>query len=79
MDVQERTIEVKRLMNEALRHPMCLRFEDQKYHYFVRCPDGFQIDAIRVDKTMGKAKALQILIDKMEEYWIRSCVTYKEN
>ena len=53
-------------------HPMCAKFEDVGGAYMVAYPAGdFLVDGVRVHYvSMGKRKALEILLDKMERHWV---------
>ena len=51
-------------------HPMCAKFEDVGGAYTA---GDFLVDGVRVHYvSMGKRKALEILLDKMERHWVES-------
>ncbi len=71
--VQERTNEVSRLMALVKDHCMCRRFVDEGSSYLVIYPEGdFAVHGTRVSHGMGKANALQKLLEKMEMHWRES-------
>ena len=55
-------------------HPMCAKFEETGGAFMVTYPAGdFPVDGVRVHyMSMGKRKALEILLDKMERHWVES-------
>lgn len=69
MTIQERTKAVADAKTRVLEHCMCAAFEEKAGHFFVQYPPGFRIDGCRVSKTMGQAKSLAVLLDKMELHW----------
>lgn len=70
MTVQDNVTAVKLAIAEVKNHCMCAKFEDEGRHYLVIFPPGdWPVDGVRVSHGMGKAKALQLLIDRMEQFW----------
>lgn len=67
--VQENISEVKELEKQVNEHCMCLRFSQDKEHYLVLFPVGYQLGGVRVSKGMGKIKALKTVLEKMEAAW----------
>lgn len=60
---------VEDLTRQVKGHAMCLQFTEDRAVYLVRFPEGYRIDGVRVSKGLGKIKALEILLEKMELYW----------
>lgn len=50
-------------------HPMCEQLQVTPSHYVVTFVRGYEINGLRVSKGMGKIKATQLLIEKMEKYY----------
>lgn len=59
---------------KVINHPMCAKFEETDGAYMVTYPNGdFLVDGVRVHYvSMGKRKALEILLDKIERHWAES-------
>lgn len=73
MSVGERVAQVTEAHAAVLAHPMCLRLEDAGGHYLVVFPVGdFPVHGVRVSKGMGKAKALNTMLDRIERIWLES-------
>lgn len=73
MTVQDNIAEVKFVLEAVKSHCMCAKFQEDKTHYLVIFPPSdWPVDGIRVAKDMGKAKALQMMLDKMEKFWLES-------
>jgi hypothetical protein len=68
-NVQINRASVAEALTKVKNHCMCLRLEETEEHYFALYPDGYRLDGCRVSKKMGKARALNILHDKMEQHW----------
>lgn len=67
--IEERKATIGNLLEEVKTHPMCARFSEDKWVYVVFFPPGFSLDGMRGTKKDGKAKILQVMIDKMERIW----------
>lgn len=75
MSVQDNIAEVKFALEAVKNHCMCAKFQEDKTHYLVIFPPGdWPVDGIRVANGMGKVKALQVMIDKMEKFWLESFI-----
>lgn len=72
--IAERTNEVAKLMAKVKDHCMCARFVDEGSSYLVIYPEGdFAVGGQRVRHDVGgKAKALEIMLSKMETHWTES-------
>lgn len=57
------------LIEEVKNHCMCFRFFDRPTAYEVQFPAGYQVDGVRVSKGLGKIRALEKALEKMELYW----------
>jgi hypothetical protein len=72
---RENEAEVKRLIAAVKDHCMCMKFEDEgdKGKYRVLYPYGYNYPGgVQVSQAMGKAKALAIILEKMELHWQES-------
>ena len=67
--IQDNINKLQDLLNQVKNHCMCLQFEETTEKYMVLLPEGYAVGAVRVDKELGKIKALKIIIEKLEEYW----------
>jgi len=72
--IQERTDRVLNLIQSVKEHCMCLNFVDDGGYFMVVYPDGdFQVHGTRIDyRDLGKAKALSMLLEKIEMHWKES-------
>jgi hypothetical protein len=70
--VQERTEKVNDLKEQVTNHCMCLEFEEDSYYYIVFFPEGYFPNGVRCSKEIGKAIALQKILDNMEKVWKES-------
>ena len=76
-NVQLNILEVEELLEKVRNHCMCLKFTETESHYMVIFPDGeFFANGVRVSKTLGKIKALKIMLEKMEYFWVSSFPGY---
>lgn len=65
-------------LKEVKDHPMCAKLHEDERHYTIVFPCGdFPVEGIRIHKAMGKIKAMETLIDKMEYFWKSSFPGYK--
>ncbi len=62
-------------INAVKKHCLCLNFEESKNHFLVTYPAGFEFDGVRIDKNMGKIKALVLLRQTMEKHWLTSFIS----
>jgi hypothetical protein len=69
MSVQENVIKYKETLNAVKSHHMCLKFTEDKTHFLIYFPAGFQLDGVRVSKGLGKTVALEKALEKMELCW----------
>ena len=69
MAVLENISQLNGVLEQVKTHCMCLYFHDNPSDYTVQFPAGYQVDGCRVSKGMGKIKALETMIDKMNLYW----------
>jgi hypothetical protein len=75
--VQDNIAALESALEEVKNHCMCLYFREDENKYFVQFPEGdFEVGGIQVSKAMGKVKALEIMLEKMEYYWISSFPSY---
>lgn len=75
--VQSNIQELEDALDKVKNHCMCLQFIETEQHYQVNFPEGdFQVNGIRISKGMGKSKALNILLEKMEYYWVSNFPGY---
>lgn len=61
--------QVEKLRNQVENHIMTKLVKETKTHYIVNLNDNELYDAIRIDKAMGKCKALQTLLNKLEHIY----------
>lgn len=77
-NVQENKSVLESKINEVKSHPMCANLHDDSRHYTVVFPCGdFPVEGIRINKAMGKIKAMDTLLEKMEYFWKSSFPGYK--
>jgi len=69
MTVTENIAKLAQLVDTVKAHHMCAKFTETYGFYLVYFPPGYSLDGCRVSKGMGKAKALETMITKMEECW----------
>lgn len=67
--VQENIEDVMIALDNAKSHCMCLKFEETDTHYRVIYPSGYFPEGAQVHKGMGKAKALNKLVEVMERHF----------
>jgi late competence protein required for DNA uptake (superfamily II DNA/RNA helicase) len=67
--IKENVAALESAMAAVLEHCMCFRFEESAGHFMVYYPQGFLYGGCRVSKDMGKVKALETLLGKMELHW----------
>lgn len=63
---------VEELIVKVKEHCMCLRFNDCLGLFLVTYPEGFELGGVQCAQSIGKAKALRKILDKMEEHWLES-------
>lgn len=69
MNPRQRIEQVEANKALVLAHCMCARFEETPSHFVVTYPPGFRFGACSVAKGMGQAKALEVLLSRMELHW----------
>ncbi len=69
MTVLQNIAAAKAAKTKVLSHCMCAQFEEDATHFTVLYPPGYRVDGCRVSKSMGHAKALNMLVTKMELHW----------
>lgn len=63
----------KEALNKVLDHHMTIQFKDDGSRYTVIYPEAMCLGGCRVDYSqIGKIKALQILLGKMNLHWKES-------
>jgi len=67
--VQENIKAVNVATMKVGEHCMCAKFIEDPTHYTVYYPPGFYPNGARVDKRMGKAYALNRLLEVMERHY----------
>ena len=70
--IQENLAAVESAKEVVCKHPMCLRFIEDRDTYLVLYPEGYQLDGVRASKSIGRAKALAKMHDAMERHWNES-------
>ena len=71
--IVERKAALETALEAVKAHCMCSRFEESADHYLVYFPAGdFEVGGVRASKGMGKIKALETMLEKMEFYWMKS-------
>jgi hypothetical protein len=78
MSIRE-NIEAVAEAEEAVKaHCMCRAFHMDDYHYRVLYPAGFALDGVQCCYLhVGKAVALQRLLESMERCWLESFPGYQ--
>lgn len=57
-------------LEELKNHHMCFELREDEYCYTVIFPVGdFSVDGITCSKHIGKIKAIEKMIDRMEKEW----------
>lgn len=79
MKILDHILNVEKALGEVKSHPMCFKIEDDGKTYLVVFPEGdFAVDGIRINySVMGKYRALQKMLVKMEYYWVSSYPAYE--
>lgn len=70
--VKERTHRVNDLIEQVKEHCMCARFEDDGVKFRVIYPEGYFPNGVQCSQGMGKAAALEKILDVMERHWKES-------
>jgi hypothetical protein len=61
--------QIEELLKEVKSHCMCAKLLEDEKSYTVMYPEGFIFDGCRISKGMGKIKALELLLIKIEKHW----------
>lgn len=76
---KERLAEIADLEKQISGHMMTVRFHEKRDHYIVALPKNSSgLDLVRVSKQAGKANALKLLINKLEELYNGNTVAWVE-
>lgn len=70
--IAERTQIVMDLIESVKDHCMCARFEDDGTTYRVIYPEGYFPEGVQCSQGMGKAVALEKMLEVMERHWKES-------
>jgi hypothetical protein len=75
-NIQANILAQKEALNKVLDHHMMLKFKDDGARYMVTYPEGMCLGGCRVHYSqMGKIKALQLLLEKMDLHWKESGIS----
>jgi hypothetical protein len=79
--IQENIQRVNKLKEEINKHPMCYDFIDDGRHFIIAFPDmDYYLDGVRTNYSeMGKIKALETLLKKIEYCWLDSYPSKKDS
>lgn len=69
MTVTENTLRLNKALAAVKAHCMCFRFFEDSTHYTVHYPAGMFPDGCRASLGMGRAKALEKMLEVMERHW----------
>lgn len=67
--IAERTRIVNGLIESVKDYCLCAKFEDDGVKYRVIYPYGFFPDGVQCSQGMGKAVALEKILEIMERHW----------
>lgn len=67
--VQENVALVNKALADVKDHCMCLKFEEDASHFRVIYPCGYFPEGVQVNKGMGKAAALNKMLEVMERHF----------
>lgn len=70
--ITDRINNVNRLIALVKDHCMCARFEDEGGKYRVIYPEGYFPEGVQVSQAMGKAAALEKMLEVLERHWKES-------
>ncbi len=74
--VQDNIANLEVALSEVKAHCMTLRFQEDEYYFTVIFPEGYFPNGVRASKGLGKIKALKLLLEKLEYYWMSSFPGY---
>lgn len=70
--IKTRIQNINRLIESIKDHCMCAKFEDDGGKYRVIYPEGYFPEGVQCSQRIGKAVALEKLLEVMERHWKES-------
>lgn len=71
--VTDNILQIEAAFAAIKQHCLCFQFEETETHFRVVYPPGdFCVDGVQAHKSVGKAKALKLMLERMERDWASS-------